>query len=798
MAINDTVPSITYEIGASSDGPFAIPFEFYADADLLVYLFDTGTDPEDGELLTLTTDYTVTGAADDAGGELTLVEAVASKSIKIERNTQAERLTDIPQVGPLIVTALNAELDRQLAIDQETKRDLTHAIRARSALDLLPADRSAGGVVGFAAGAPNTPVLYSIAAGATVAVTVTANTMASLQATSAAVIGNSVVLLGRLAVGDGGGGFFYWSSGNNSANVTADPRKGIYIPPSTDLTGASGAWVRVFEPGRLNLGWFGTDADADAGDLISDVLVTAGSLEHRTVFIPDGDWTLATPIVPKSDITVIGSPKARLIQTAATAVANPSGTALRNFKLLGPTFVYDHASPKLMHSCLALGSHQYCEIDIKCDDYTDQILHFIKTTDSGALSNTVANKWTIRTEDQCGIGVWYQGLETNYTEAEGTGAQLDVTTTFNVKWPADLLVTRFRESTGTLIRLVYPGGYTITSGAAGVSGTATVRPVTNLPVGDKLMIWPARASGPLKPISNNDLHLWLQDVSRATVYAVRYVDSERITGHARLNTDGAAHIWTNPAGLWNAETDYFNFQAPVFGQSAPTTSTVHVLRLGPGTTRTMGAIQMDSAWGAGDIRADDFTDRERVTLTGTVTTTGANSIITGAGTSFTTEVPFIGAGTPRIRFVDDGATFAIVSVDSNTQITVSGTPDAYAGATIQVDDPPSGISYSGLSLSHFGAGGNAPPVTANRKSGTFATGQAAIAGGATSVIVDIPHTLVRQPHAGEIMVTPHSDIGSGNRYWVEINSPLRFTIHCGAAAAGSDTYGYSIQLEDFE
>lgn len=807
MAINDTVPEITYVIGASSDGPFAIPFEFYSANDLLVYLFDTGTDPEDGEILALTTDYTVTGEGEDAGGTLNLVTAVASKSLKIQRNTQVERLTDIPQVGPLIVPALNAELDRQLAIDQETKRDVRKSIRARNILDELPADRSAGGVVGFGAGAPDTPVIYDIEASATVAVTVTANTMASLQATSAAVIGNSVVLLGRLAVGDGGGGFFYWSSGNNSANVTADSRKGIYIPPSTDLTGASGAWVRVFEPGRLNLGWFGTDADADAADLISDVLVTAGSLEHRTVFIPDGDWILATAIVPKSDTTVLCSPKARLLQRYEAAVANPAATALRNWKWIGGTFVYDHASPKNMHRCLDLGSHQYCEVDIKCEGYaqrdgggvllTAQILLFIKTTDSGALSNTVANKWTIRTEDECGMGVWYQGLEDNYTEAEGTGAQLDVTTTFDVKWPADLLVTRFRESTGTLQRLPYTTGYTITSGAAGVSGTATVRPVVNLPVGDKLMIWPARASGPLKPITNNDLHLWLQDVTRATVYAVRYMDSDRITGHARLSEDGAAHIWTNPAGIWNAETDYINLMTPVFGHSAATATTVHVLRFGPGTTRVTGNVVFDSAWGTGSALATDLTDREHVTLTGTVTTTGANSTVTGAGTLFTEEVPFIGAGTPRIKFIDDGSVYAIVSVTSNTVLTVSGTPAARAGATIQYDDPPSGVTYSSLTVSNRGDGGNAPVSTFNRKSGTFAKGQAAIANPDVLVDVKYPHDLARQPTAGEIMVTPHNEIDPGVSWYIDSIGPTSFRIRMSGASGGTEVFGYRIELGDF-
>lgn len=39
-------------------------------------------------------------------------------------------------------------------------------------------------------------------------------------------------------------GTFVWSSSNLSAEVTLDPQQGVYVAPSSDTTGASGAWVR--------------------------------------------------------------------------------------------------------------------------------------------------------------------------------------------------------------------------------------------------------------------------------------------------------------------------------------------------------------------------------------------------------------------------------------------------------------------------------------------------------------------------------------------------------------------------
>ena len=54
-------------------------------------------------------------------------------------------------------------------------------------------------------------------------------------------------------------GHFVFSASNQSANVTIDTAQGIYVPLSSDLTGASGAWVRKFS-GNLDASWFGLAA----------------------------------------------------------------------------------------------------------------------------------------------------------------------------------------------------------------------------------------------------------------------------------------------------------------------------------------------------------------------------------------------------------------------------------------------------------------------------------------------------------------------------------------------------------
>ncbi len=58
-------------------------------------------------------------------------------------------------------------------------------------------------------------------------------------------------------------GQFVWNGGNLSSQVASDPLEGMYVPPDTDTTGASGAWVRVIE-GPILASWWGLKAGASA------------------------------------------------------------------------------------------------------------------------------------------------------------------------------------------------------------------------------------------------------------------------------------------------------------------------------------------------------------------------------------------------------------------------------------------------------------------------------------------------------------------------------------------------------
>jgi len=146
ILINDTAPRSQYT-ATSGQTVFSVPFEFFANSDLKVYRNST--------LLTLTTNYTVTGAGVTGGGSVTFVTgATAGDIVTITRNIAVQRVTDFPTSGPFNIEALNTDLDRLTAMMQEREDGLTRVVQlsetdTSASLQLPSVSSRASKVLGF-------------------------------------------------------------------------------------------------------------------------------------------------------------------------------------------------------------------------------------------------------------------------------------------------------------------------------------------------------------------------------------------------------------------------------------------------------------------------------------------------------------------------------------------------------------------------------------------------------------------------------------------------------------------------
>jgi hypothetical protein len=146
ILINDTAPRAQYT-ATSGQTVFTVSFEFFANSDLKVYRNST--------LLTLTTNYTVTGAGVTGGGSVTLVTgATAGDIITIIRDVPVARTSDFPTSGPFNIEALNTDLDRLTAMIQEREQGLTRVVQlsetdTSTSLQLPIAANRASKVLGF-------------------------------------------------------------------------------------------------------------------------------------------------------------------------------------------------------------------------------------------------------------------------------------------------------------------------------------------------------------------------------------------------------------------------------------------------------------------------------------------------------------------------------------------------------------------------------------------------------------------------------------------------------------------------
>ena len=127
MTVSSTTNKVSYS-GNGSTTVFAYTFKIFADSDLDVYIRSSaGTET----LQTLTTDYTVSNAGVDGGGNVTFLTAPASgETVVIQRKLALTQGTDYVENDPFPAESHEEALDRLTFITQQMQEEIDRSIKA--------------------------------------------------------------------------------------------------------------------------------------------------------------------------------------------------------------------------------------------------------------------------------------------------------------------------------------------------------------------------------------------------------------------------------------------------------------------------------------------------------------------------------------------------------------------------------------------------------------------------------------------------------------------------------------------
>ena len=280
--VSDNTPRKSYTLnqGASSQTAFEVDFEFFADADLNVYVNDVKK--------TLTTHYTTSANSGNSASHVsgstgyihfTTGNAVnpssAAQVVVITRSIALDRTTDFPASGAFNIGTLNTELDRLVAIQADINDTSSRGVRLQdsdSAVSMelpLLASRK-GTVLGF-----NATTGAAEAGPSITAVQSLADVTTSINLLGTAAVVEDMGLLATSAVIEDMGLLA------TSANVTAMGLLGV-SSVITDM-GILGTAAIVED-----MGYLGTSANVTAmGHLGTSANVTAMGLLGTSAVVAD-------------------------------------------------------------------------------------------------------------------------------------------------------------------------------------------------------------------------------------------------------------------------------------------------------------------------------------------------------------------------------------------------------------------------------------------------------------------------------------------------------------------------------
>lgn len=305
-----------------------------------------------------------------------------------------ERSTDVSRSGKLHTPSLEREFDKGSTIFQELRRDVDavpaelEQLREEMAdlvlgqvpdgsMALAKFEEQPSGTIPFTPTGPDPAPMQPGLPGdirSLLGVTAPLQRIATRAALTVALSVVSPVI--RLTEA-GTGGDFAFNGANMSVQVAADPQQGLYIPPPSDPTGASGAWVRQWDGRAAYVQWWNVKADNSTPD--QTALQAAISSQAPELHFPVGTalWASANPILPVSGQKWVASG----IGPSTIKLAHNAPTqnllwlqALADIEFHGLTFDFDNKTPTGMNGAMGLQA---------CDRIRIRKCRFINISKSG-------------------------------------------------------------------------------------------------------------------------------------------------------------------------------------------------------------------------------------------------------------------------------------------------------------------------------------------------------------------------------------------------------------------------------
>lgn len=325
----------------------AIPLDFpvHAADELDIYL-------PDGTLAVLNVDYTVLLASDFSSASLFpaagLIDKAAGGNITIERDTSPLQTLNLPLNTRIPEPALERALDRSAMRNIELRAKIQKNTDLANRALYVPAGEKGIQFPSLATRAGKIPIFsdvdgeppsfvepFPVSIGVPGPNTVGTTELKANSVTSAK-IPTGAITLDKLATnsaiatfssrallaawtprsqavaamyGEGGRrGVFVFDVNDRSASVTADPGQGVFIPPASDPTGASGAWERMRSFRDYDVEWFGAStASADNYQAVTHCITLAKAESGGTIRFPQA-YQVATPVVVDgNDLNLVGA-----------------------------------------------------------------------------------------------------------------------------------------------------------------------------------------------------------------------------------------------------------------------------------------------------------------------------------------------------------------------------------------------------------------------------------------------------------------------------------------------------------